>query len=226
MLVSAIQQCEPAIIYIYSFPLEPLFYSLLSHPTLLGHHRAPGYTSHYLFYTWIHACMVTSLIRLFVTLWTVCSLPGFSVHGIFQSKTLKWVAIPSSRGSFGSRDWTCVSFVSCITGRFFTAEILGKSFHTLYCICFNAAAAAKSLRSCPILCDPIDGSPPGSPIPGILQARTWEWVFQCCSLNLFHPLLYPLCPQIHSLCLHLYSCPANRFISTISYFLYQFIIKL
>ena len=39
-----------------------------------------------------------------------------------------------------------------------------------------AAAAAKSLQSCPILCDPIDGSPPGSPVPGILQARTLEWV--------------------------------------------------
>ena len=38
-----------------------------------------------------------------------------------------------------------------------------------------AAAAAKSLRSCPTLCDPIDGSPPGSPVPGILQARTLEW---------------------------------------------------
>ena len=39
-----------------------------------------------------------------------------------------------------------------------------------------AAAAAESLQSCPTLCDPIDGSPPGSPIPGILQARTLEWV--------------------------------------------------
>ena len=37
-------------------------------------------------------------------------------------------------------------------------------------------AAAKSLQSCPTLCDPIDGSPPGSPVPGILQARTLEWV--------------------------------------------------
>ena len=40
----------------------------------------------------------------------------------------------------------------------------------------NAAAAAASLQSCPTLCDPIDGSPPGSPVPGILQARTLEWV--------------------------------------------------
>ena len=37
-----------------------------------------------------------------------------------------------------------------------------------------AAATAKSLQSCPTLCDPIDGSPPGSPVPGILQARTLE----------------------------------------------------
>ena len=40
----------------------------------------------------------------------------------------------------------------------------------------SAAAAAKSLQLCPTLCDPIDGSPPGSPVPGILQARTLEWV--------------------------------------------------
>ena len=38
-----------------------------------------------------------------------------------------------------------------------------------------AAAVAKSLQSCPTLCDPIDGSPPGSTVPGILQARTLEW---------------------------------------------------
>ena len=41
---------------------------------------------------------------------------------------------------------------------------------------WDAAAAAKSLQSCPTLCDPIDGSPPGSPGPGLLQARTLEWV--------------------------------------------------
>ena len=43
-------------------------------------------------------------------------------------------------------------------------------------ICHAAATAAKSLQSCPTLWDPIDSSPPGSPIPGILQARTLEWV--------------------------------------------------
>ena len=42
--------------------------------------------------------------------------------------------------------------------------------------CSYAAAVAKLLQLCPTLCDPIDGSPPGSPVPGILQARTLEWV--------------------------------------------------
>ena len=40
----------------------------------------------------------------------------------------------------------------------------------------TAAAAAKSLQLCPTLCDPMDSSPPGTPVPGILQARTLEWV--------------------------------------------------
>ena len=40
----------------------------------------------------------------------------------------------------------------------------------------HAAAAVKSLQSCPTLCDPIDGSPPGSSVPGILQVRILEWV--------------------------------------------------
>ena len=64
---------------------------------------------------------------------------------------------------------------------------LYKAYRDLIQSCLNAhlfffkfflytAAAAKSLQSCPTLCDPTDGSPPGSPVPGILQARTLEWV--------------------------------------------------
>ena len=50
-------------------------------------------------------------------------------------------------------------------------------FHNLtLIISLNTAAAAKSLQLCPTLCDPIDGSPLGSSVPGILQARTLEWV--------------------------------------------------
>ena len=51
-----------------------------------------------------------------------------------------------------------------------------KSFFHKYVIVYAMLCYAKSLQSCPTLCDPIDGSPPGSPVPGIPQARTLEWV--------------------------------------------------
>jgi len=51
-----------------------------------------------------------------------------------------------------------------------------SNLHIIYSLGSTAAAAAKSLQSCPTLCDPGDGSPPGFPVPGILQARTLEWV--------------------------------------------------
>ena len=89
-----------------------------------------------------------------------CSPPGFSVHGISQARILEWVVMPSSRGSSWTWDRTRVSCISYTVDRFFT----------------TATAAAKSLQSCPTLCDPIDGSPPGSPVPGIVQARILDWV--------------------------------------------------
>ena len=61
----------------------------------------------------------------------------------------------------------------------FTTQETARGFSLLVeaWLVFEAAAtAAKSLQSCPTLCDPIDGSPRGSPVPGILQARTLEWV--------------------------------------------------
>ena len=65
----------------------------------------------------------------------------------------------------------------------------------LYC---TAAAAAKLLQSCPTLCDPRDGSLPGSPIPGILQARTLEWV----------PIFLLQCMKVKSESEVAQSCPA------------------
>ena len=62
--------------------------------------------------------------------------------------------------------WNIIDLQCCVSFRF-----IAKWF-----IVYAAAAAAKSLQSCPTLCDPRDGSPPGSPIPGILQARKLEWV--------------------------------------------------
>ena len=124
-----------------------------------------------------------------------CNPLGSSVHGISQARILEWVAIFFSRGYSPPRDQT---HISCLASRFFTTEPSGKphdsinpSFMKLHnykkkkkqyyldtCLLYSrtAAAAAKSLQSCPTLCDPINGSPPGSPVPGILQARTLEWV--------------------------------------------------
>ena len=55
-----------------------------------------------------------------------CNLPGFSVHGVFQTRILEQVAISFSRGSSRPRDWACVSWVSCMAGRCFTTEPPGK----------------------------------------------------------------------------------------------------
>ena len=71
-------------------------------------------------------------------------------------------------------DSLCKKCNLCWTSVFFLwgggcSEVLVTTIST-------AAAAAKSLQSCPTLCNPIDGSQPGSPVPGILQARTLEWV--------------------------------------------------
>ena len=66
-----------------------------------------------------------------------------------------------------------------ITGKTIALTIwifVGKVMSLLFNMLSAAAAAAKLCQSCPTLCDPIDGSPPGSPVPGILQARTLEWV--------------------------------------------------
>ena len=60
-------------------------------------------------------------------------------------------------------------------GRFFTTGTTWQAFAASQ-VTFAVAAAAKSLQSCLTLCDPIDGSPPGFSVPGILQARTLEWV--------------------------------------------------
>ena len=80
--------------------------------------------------------------------------------------------------------WTRVALFSCISYSRILSKALLKKEHSANLKSLNkithaaavAAAAAKSLQSCLTLCDPIDDSQPGSPVPGILQARTLEWV--------------------------------------------------
>ena len=71
------------------------------------------------------ACCCSSHVRLLVALWTVARHAPLSM-GIFQARILEWVAMPSSRGSSQPKDWTHVSWCSCIADRFFTAEPPGK----------------------------------------------------------------------------------------------------
>ena len=95
------------------------------------------------------------------------SLPGSSVLGILQKENWTVLSCPLL-GIFLIQGWTCVFYVSCI-GRwvFFLSLVpLGKL----------SAASAKSLQSCLTRCNLIDGSPSGSSVPGILQARIPEWV--------------------------------------------------
>ena len=93
-----------------------------------------------------------------------CSPPGSSVHGILQARKLEWVAIRFFRDV---RDPE-MEPRSALQADSLLPEIPGKSY-LFY-------AAAKSLQSCLTLCDPIDSSPPGSAVPGILKARTLEWI--------------------------------------------------
>ena len=135
----------------------------------------------------VHVLSATQLVRLFAIL-GICSPPGSSVDGISQARILEWVAITPS-GDLPDPGIKPMSPASpALAGRFFTTEPPRKSCVKWSFINISkrhlgtwystsaAAAAAKSLQSCPTLCNPIDSSPPGSPIPGILQASTLEWV--------------------------------------------------
>ena len=91
-----------------------------------------------------------------------CSPPGSSVHGISQARVLEWVAIAYSRDLPDPGTKSASPASPALAGGFFTTT--------------PPAAAAKSRQSCPTPCDPRDGSLSDSSVPGILQARTLEWV--------------------------------------------------
>ena len=118
-------------------------------------------------------CVHAKLLQFCLTLCdpTDHRLPGSSVHEILQERILEQVVLSSSRGSFQPRARTHISYISVIGRCVFLPLVQpGKPIDQA------ATAAAKSFQSCPTLCDLIDGSPTGSPVSGILQARTLEWV--------------------------------------------------
>ena len=104
-------------------------------------------------------------------------------------RILEWVAYPFSSNfpdpgiDPGSPALQADSLPTELSGKPRLDEKALLNYHNWHIVevsgsraCLGPAAAAESLQSCSTLCDPIDGSPPGSPIPGILQARTLEWV--------------------------------------------------
>ena len=136
----------------------------------------------YLWLCWVFAAALG--LSLVASSWGCSSFQcaGFSCGGFFCCRTWTlgtqtqqlWrtgLVAPRHVESSQARDRTCFP---CIGGWILihcaTREVLLSPSSLL-----TAAAAAKSLQSCPTLCDPIDGSPPGSPAPGILQARGLEW---------------------------------------------------
>ena len=132
------------------------------------------------------------------TLWDPMnySPPGSSVHGTLQARILEWDAISFSRRFSRPRNQT---EVSSIAGRRFTvwatkeAPKTKRITHKQYNL---AAAVAKLHQSCPTLCDPINGSPPGSPVHGILQARILKWVAISFSRESSDPGIEPASPTL------------------------------
>ena len=97
---------------------------------------------------------------------------GFEIRSLFYYKVVKIYLINDRQ--------KCLDLQRCAArndGRFFSrGVIIWKGYFGLSPGISSAAAAAKSRQLCPTLCDPIDGSPTGSPVPGIIQARSLEWV--------------------------------------------------
>ena len=127
-----------------------------------------------------HQFSSLSRVRLFVTPWTAAHQASLSItntRSLLKLMSIELV-MPSNYLTLSCPLLLLPSIFPSI--RVFSSELAlpirwPKYWSFSFCIS-PAAAAAKSLQSCPTLCDPRDGSPPGSPIPGILQARTLEWV--------------------------------------------------
>ena len=107
-------------------------------------------------------------------------LPGFSIVGVSRGYSLVTVhrfsiAVASLVAEMGSRCMGFSHYGLWAQLPLSMWNLPGPEIEPMNAV-VAAAAAAKSLQSCPTLCNPMDGSPPGSPVPGTLQARTLEWV--------------------------------------------------
>ena len=117
-------------------------------------------------YLWFTDYAKAFLTAWITTNWKILKEMGISDHLTCPMSNLYAGQEATVRTGHGTTDWFQIGKGVC----------QGCIYHLAYLTYMQSAAAAKSLQSCPTLCDPIDGSPPGSPVPGILQGRTLEWV--------------------------------------------------
>ena len=120
------------------------------------HSRKMNFKNMYILLAWF----LINCFRFFIVYRINCQFLSMAFK-VSHSFSLASLPIPLHQGSFVNYQMRLIVLFIIITYTFAQAA---------------AAATAKSLQSCPTLCDPIDGSPSGSPVPGILQARTLEWV--------------------------------------------------
>ena len=113
-------------------------------------------------------------VRDFILLGSKISADGDCSHEIKRHLLLGRKVMTNLDSILKSRDITLPTKVCLVKAMVFPIVMYGCESWTIKKAA--AAAAAKSRQSCPTLCDPIDGSPPGPVVPGILQARTLEWV--------------------------------------------------
>ena len=103
------------------------------------------------------------------------SLLRSSVHGIVQARVLEWLPFPSPRDlpNPGTKPRSPTLQADPLPSKVFHQ---GSPYTNVRHLTDRSTTAAKSLQSCPTLCDLRDRSPPGFPVPGILQARVLEWL--------------------------------------------------
>ena len=163
-------------------------------------------TSHCLTFIWVWSlskpskvalcCMLSHFSRVWLcaTLWTICSPPGSSVHGVLQARILVWVAMPGSRGSSQLRDQTHVSYISCIGRWVFTTSTTWKAhggsgftyksspvlellpwttIRSLTKVVYYLGEGNGTPLQYPCLENPMDGGAWWAAVHGVTKSQTW-----------------------------------------------------
>ena len=142
----------------------------------------------------VYACVCAHLLQ---SRWTLCNLMdcgllGSSVHGILQARILECIAMPSSKGSSWPRNWTRISYVSCI-GRWVLYHWSHQEALYMPSVQFSSVA-----QSCPTLCNPTNSSTPGLPVHHQLPESTQTHVHQVGdAIQPSHPLSSPSLPALN-----------------------------